>query len=114
EGLVTPSARGMLRVRAYTPTEIRELFQVRAALEGLAGRLVIASPQRATARTAVRHAVARLDDRHRDFIAHVDADMAFHLLLCELSGNSMLTASWQQVARRSRVASLALRADQAR
>ncbi|MBG0567006.1 GntR family transcriptional regulator [Actinoplanes aureus] len=107
EGLVTPSARGMLRVRAYTSTEIRELFQVRAALEGLAVRLIIASPQRDTAVTALRHAVARLDERHRDFIAHVDADMAFHLLLCELSGNSMLTTSWQQLAGRIRTTVMA-------
>src|SRR3712207_234541 len=46
EGLVTPSARGMLRVRSHTATEVRELFQVRAALEALAVRLVIASPKR--------------------------------------------------------------------
>src|SRR5689334_23122426 len=44
EGLVTPSARGMLRVRSHTETEIKELFQVRAALEGLAVRLLIAAP----------------------------------------------------------------------
>ena len=46
EGLVTPTARGMLRVRSHTATEIKELFQVRAALEGLAVRLLIASPKR--------------------------------------------------------------------
>jgi DNA-binding GntR family transcriptional regulator len=36
EGLVTAGNRGMLRVNAVSPTEVRELFRVRAALEGLA------------------------------------------------------------------------------
>ena len=113
EGLVTPSARGMLRVRSYTPTEIRELFQVRAALEGLAVRLVIASAHREKAVAALRRAVSHLDDTHQDFIAHVDADMAFHLQLCELSGNTMLTTSWQQLAGRIRTTVMARGEDQA-
>ncbi len=107
EGLVTPSARGMLRVRSHTATEIKELFQVRAALEGLAVRLLIASPKRDAAVAALRGAVADLDDTHRDFMAHVDADMAFHLLLCELSGNSMLATAWRQLAGRIRVTIMA-------
>jgi DNA-binding GntR family transcriptional regulator len=107
EGLVTPSARGMLRVRSHTATEIKELFQVRAALEGLAVRLLIASPERDAVVAALRRAVADLDDTHRDFIAHVDADMAFHLLLCELSGNSMLETAWRQLAGRIRVTIMA-------
>jgi DNA-binding GntR family transcriptional regulator len=93
----------MLRVRSNTATEVRELFQVRAALEGLAVRLLIASPKRNAAVAALRRALSDLDDADRDFIAHVDADMAFHLLLCELSGNSMLVTAWSQLAGRIRV-----------
>jgi DNA-binding GntR family transcriptional regulator len=113
EGLVTPSARGMLRVRSHTATEIRELFQVRAALEVLAVRLLIASPKRDAAVAALRSALSELDDTHRDFIAHVDADMAFHLLLCQLSGNSMLVTTWQQLAGRIRVTIMARGEEQA-
>src|SRR3954451_19186826 len=51
EGLVTAGNRGMLRVNALSPTEVRELFRVRAALEGLAVAEIIASPQRAAATT---------------------------------------------------------------
>src|SRR6476620_5852053 len=36
EGLVTIGNRNMLRVSSVSPREIRELFRVRAALEGLA------------------------------------------------------------------------------
>ena len=113
EGLVTAGARGMLRVRTHTATEVRELFQVRAALEGLAVRLIIASPRRDSAVAALRRAVADLDGTHRDFIAHLDADMAFHLLLCELSGNSMLVTAWRQLAGRIRVTIMAYGGEQA-
>ena len=46
EGLVTAGNRGMLRVSTISPREVRELFRVRAALEGLAVSEIIASPQR--------------------------------------------------------------------
>lgn len=107
EGLVTAGARGMLRVRSLTPTEIRELFAVRAALEGLAVRLVIDSPRRDAAVKALRRAVTILDNSTGDFAAQVDADLAFHSLLCDLSGNSMLVASWRQLAGRIRVTIMA-------
>ncbi|BCJ60882.1 GntR family transcriptional regulator [Micromonospora endophytica] len=107
EGLVTPSARGMLRVRSHSATEVRELFQVRAALEGLAVRLIIASPKRRAAVAALRGALADLNEQHGDFMAHVEADKAFHLLLCELSGNSMLATAWRQLAGRIRVTIMA-------
>jgi DNA-binding GntR family transcriptional regulator len=112
EGLATAGARGMLRVRSHTATEIRELFQVRAALEGLAVRLIITSPKRGAAIAELRRALSGLDEAHRDFIAHVDADMAFHLLLCELSGNSMLATAWRGLAGRIRVTIMARGEDQ--
>ena len=107
EGLVTPGARGMLRVRSHTATEVRELFQVRGALEGLAVRLLIASPKRDAVVAELRQAVSALDGPHDDFMAHVDADMSFHRRLCELSGNSMLVAAWRQLAGRIRVTIMA-------
>src|SRR5919199_3825376 len=107
EGLVTPGARGMLRVRSHTATEVRELFQVRAALEGLAVRLLIVSPKRDALVAELRRAVSALDDPHDDFMAHVDADMSFHRRVCELSGNSMLVAAWRQLAGRIRVTIMA-------
>jgi DNA-binding GntR family transcriptional regulator len=113
EGLVTAGARGMLRVRSHSATEVRELFQVRAALEGLAVRLLIAAPAREAAVASLRAAVADLDATHPDFIAHLDADMAFHLLLCELSGNSMLVTAWRQLAGRIRVTIMARRGEEA-
>jgi DNA-binding GntR family transcriptional regulator len=105
EGLVTAGNRGMLRVNSLTPTEVHELFRVRAALEGLAVREVLASPRREAAAGTLRTALERLSD-DAEPAARMDADLAFHLLLCQLSGNSMLVEAWQRLEGRMRVAIL--------
>jgi DNA-binding GntR family transcriptional regulator len=97
EGLVTAGARGMLRVNSLSAAEIRELFQVRGALEGLAVTLIIASPRRNVAVAALRKALSDLDEPDRDFGAHIDADLGFHLLLCQLSENSVLVDAWRHL-----------------
>jgi DNA-binding GntR family transcriptional regulator len=103
EGLVTAGARGMLRVHSLSPAEIRELFQVRGALEGLAVTLLIASPARDAAIARLRSALSDLDDPDHDFSAHIDADLGFHLLLCQLTGNSVLVDAWQHLEGRVRI-----------
>ena len=105
EGLVTGGNRGMLRVNSLSSAEVHELFRVRAALEGLAVREVIASPRREAAAEALRAAVERLSDEDEP-AARMEADLAFHLLLCQLSGNSMLVEAWQRLEGRMRVAIL--------
>lgn len=97
EGLVTAGARGMLRVHSLSPGEIRDLFQVRGALEGLAVTLLIASPKRNAAVATLRKALSDLDDHDHDFSAHIDADLGFHLLLCQLSENSVLVDAWRHL-----------------
>lgn len=106
EGLVAAGTRGMLRVNSLTPTEVRELFQVRAALEGLAVRQIIASPRRAAAVAALREALEDLAGKGEDVAARVEADLTFHLQLCRLGGNSMLVEAWQHLEGRMRVAIL--------
>lgn len=106
EGLVVAGARGMLRVRVLSPQEVRELFQVREALEGLAVAQVIASPDRTAAVAALREALRRLDQAlavQDDLEGQVEADLAFHLLLCELSGNSMLVTTWRHLEGPTRI-----------
>jgi DNA-binding GntR family transcriptional regulator len=105
EGLVTAGNRGMLRVNSLTAAEVHELFRVRAALEGLAVREVIASPRRESAAATQRTALERLSDEEEPS-ARMEADLAFHLLLCQLSGNSMLVEAWQRLEGRMRVAIL--------
>jgi DNA-binding GntR family transcriptional regulator len=105
EGLVTAGNRGMLRVNSLTPGEVRELFEVRAALESLAVRELISSPRRESAVAALRQALEHLDEE-ADVTARIQADLAFHLLLCRLAGNSMLVEAWQRLEGRMRVAIL--------
>ena len=102
EGLVTAGARGMLRVSTVTPREIRELFRVRAALEGLAAAEIIASSGRDAAVATLHTALDRLVD-DGDFAEQLEADLEFHLLLCRLSGNGMLVDSWRHLEGRIRV-----------
>ena len=103
EGLVTAGNRGMLRVNEISPTEVRELFRVRAALESLAVTEIIRSADRARAVAALREALARLESTEGDFAANLEADLDFHLLLCRLSGNSMLVEAWRYLEGRVRV-----------
>ena len=105
EGLVTAGNRGMLRVNSLTSVEVHELFRVRAALEALAVREVIASSRRESATASLRTALERLSDEDEPS-ARMEADPAFHLLLCQLSGNSMLVEAWQRLEGRMRVAIL--------
>jgi DNA-binding GntR family transcriptional regulator len=105
EGLVTASNRNMLRVSTISPRDVRELFRVRAALEGLALSEIIASPQRKKAVRALREALSRLADTDDagDFTTRLEADLGFHLVLCELSGNAVLVEAWRYLEGRIRV-----------
>jgi DNA-binding GntR family transcriptional regulator len=105
EGLVTSGNRGMLRVNRLTGAEVRELFKVRAALEGLAVSEIIASSRRDDAVSTLREALAGLGSG--DFGERVAADLDFHLLLCRLSGNTMLVDAWRALEGRIRVTIMA-------
>ncbi len=103
EGLVTAGNRNMLRVSTISPKAVRELFRVRAALEGLAVAEIIASTEREKAVATLRKGLARLSDSEGDFATKLEADLGFHLLLCQLSGNAMLVEAWRYLEGRIRV-----------
>jgi DNA-binding GntR family transcriptional regulator len=104
EGLVEAGPRGRLRVNSLSGDEIRGLYQVRAALEGLAATTIIRSPRRAEAVAALRAALDELAEESSEFTERVEADLAFHLLLCQLADNPMLVESWRHLEGRIRVA----------
>jgi DNA-binding GntR family transcriptional regulator len=110
EGLVTAGNRNMLRVSTISPKEVRELFRVRAALEGLAAAEIIASPRRDAAVDTLRASLSRIGGTD-DFAQRLEADLGFHLLLCQLSGNSMLVESWRHLEGRIRVTIMNCEAD---
>jgi DNA-binding GntR family transcriptional regulator len=104
EGLLTVGDRGRLRVNSLSPDEVRGLYQVRAALEGLAAVTIIRSPNKARAVATLREAAARLSNLAADLNARVEADLGFHLRLCELADNPMLVESWRHLEGRIRIA----------
>ena len=112
EGLVTAGNRGMLRVNTISPEEVRELFRVRAALESLAVTEIIRSVEVSRAVRALRDALSRLEGVDGDFAAKLEADLSFHLLLCTLSGNSMLVEAWRYLEGRIRVTIMNYESDQ--
>ena len=98
EGLISAGARGRLSVRHLDAKEITDIFDVRAALEALAAQTLAGRQDRAEAVSALRAAVAdmerwaasNLDDR-------IEADLAFHRTMCQLSANEMLLHSWSSL-----------------
>ena len=104
EGLVTSDARGRLSVRVVTAREVEEIFAVRHALESLALELICARDDRAAVAAQARQALETLRDTEGDFVAQLDADLAFHERLCELSGNETLLQSWRSVSGLARAA----------
>ncbi|MET0899724.1 MAG: GntR family transcriptional regulator [Mycobacterium sp.] len=95
EGLISAGARGRLAVRHLDTKEIRDIFNVRAALESLAARELAGLADRtrvvATLREAVldmeKWAASNLEDR-------IEADLRFHRTMCQLTGNETLLHQW--------------------
>lgn len=98
EGLISAGARGRLSVRHLDAKEIRDIFNVRAALESLAARELSTSAERGEfvklLRDAVddmdRWAASNLDDR-------IEADLRFHRTMCQLTGNETLLHQWSSL-----------------
>jgi DNA-binding GntR family transcriptional regulator len=99
EGLVTVRPRRGAEVRSITPEELIDSYQVREALEVLAVRLAV--PGITDAELAD---LDELVDRMSEHAKHgavgdfFTANVAFHELLCELSGNSKLLEVYRRLA----------------
>jgi GntR family transcriptional regulator, rspAB operon transcriptional repressor len=91
EGLVTVRPRRGAEVRSLTPQELIDAYQVREALEVMAVRLAVPRSSQAdlTRLDELVNSMAEFarQDRVAEFFA---ANVAFHELLCQLSGNKKL------------------------
>ena len=98
EQLVEVAPSGRPQVRTLDSRMVREIFEVRGALEGLAADLIARSPDRTEKQARLREQLSVFDE-HRDgsMLDLVDADLSFHRTLCELSGNEMLLGSWRSL-----------------
>jgi DNA-binding GntR family transcriptional regulator len=97
-------------VRAVSPDELAEIYPVRAALEEVAAR---AAATRLRASDLVR-LERELDAMHRaaaegDLHAQAEHDAAFHRIVVEASGNSILVDVWGSLRVESRTLITALK-----
>jgi DNA-binding GntR family transcriptional regulator len=107
--LVEENGRRGLVVCAIDPVGIRELYQVRTALDALAARLAaervaartIDTAQRRAAQRALAAGLALAPDA--PVLAFIQADVAFHTALYRLSGNRAIedtvAAQWPHLKR---------------
>lgn len=91
------------RVRVFGEEEMIEVYPVRASLEELAARLAAASL--AGDVTALEAEVEAMRDavRRGDTNALAQHDIAFHRLIVEAAGNSVLEQCWKSLGVESRI-----------
>jgi len=97
-GLVrTEKNRGVF-VRQVSLDEANEIYEVRAALEGMVGRLA-AKRIHPTQLEGLRAVVKRMHavGRSRDAAAYYPLNVQFHALLLEAAGNRALAANYRRV-----------------
>jgi DNA-binding GntR family transcriptional regulator len=104
EGLLTADSRGRLSVRVVTIREVAEIFAVRDALESLALQQICKVEDRSGVVNELRQQLDGLRAAEGDFTAQLDADLAFHARMCELSGNATLLQTWRGVSGLARAA----------
>jgi DNA-binding GntR family transcriptional regulator len=98
EGLVEVGERGRLKARTLDDREIAQVFQVRAALEGLAAELLCRLEDRSEVVARLSESLDAMTDAGADVRELIETDLDFHRRLCELSGNTALVQSWDMIA----------------
>jgi len=89
EGFVTKASGRSARVVSLSEESVLRLYELRGALEGLAGRLAAERKADTTRLQEIVDAM-RLATEENVAPALLDADLSFHLELCSLSGNEYL------------------------
>ena len=93
-GLVVTEPYKGSRVREVTKADIKEAYQVRAALEELAGTLAAASFRGKAAELSKLAGAIREAARRKEIGKYVQCDLAFHRAIVEAAGNKVLLRSW--------------------
>jgi DNA-binding GntR family transcriptional regulator len=98
EGLLSAGPRGRLSVRHLDEKEIRDIYDVRAALESLAARTLCELPERQTVIFSLRAAIDAMKAAERESLQkRVELDLEFHRTLCRLTGNETLLHTWESL-----------------
>ena len=91
------------RVRVFGEEELVEVYPVRAALEELAARLAAEKLDGDVAALEVELEAMKEAVRQDDTHALVEHDVAFHRLIVEAAGNSVLEQCWKSLGVESRI-----------
>jgi DNA-binding GntR family transcriptional regulator len=89
DGLVTKAQGRSARVVNLSADDVRQIYEMRGALEGLAARLA-AEKRCDTTRVEQELSIMQRSAERNDVAGLLDANLSFHLGLCELSGNTYL------------------------
>jgi DNA-binding GntR family transcriptional regulator len=98
-GIVTLNPRRGARVRMPSPKELADVSLVRAEIDGLAARLAAERMREATLvelASLIESMFERL--RRQDFPGVTEADVRFHQLIAQASGNHALQRTFDQLA----------------
>ncbi len=97
EGLLTEQPRRGTFVVSLTPQDVRDIYALRAAIEGAAARQLCRHQDAAAIATLARavEAIGAAADEG-DSAAVARADLAFHEQLCRLSGNERLLETFRR------------------
>lgn len=89
QGFLEKSSGRSARVTSLSPGDIRQIYQIRAAMEGLAARL---AAQRKADLEPMEQALQKMRDAasREDLTAYYLHDLDFHVALCDCSGNRFL------------------------
>lgn len=93
-GLVEGVERNSLRVRALTPQEITELYELRAVVESQAAAKVLLRPDRRQIIDELEQLLEQIDAA-TVYAERFEKDLAFHEAMVRAGGNQMLLAAWQ-------------------
>ena len=102
-GLIEGEDRLGVRVAEISSVQLRELFDVRAALEGLAATTIVAQGRGEEVASRLEK---RLPDPSRaaSLAEALEGDLGFHEALCAESGNATLLEMWRDLQDRMRIA----------
>jgi DNA-binding GntR family transcriptional regulator len=89
EGFLEKTSGHSARVTSLTASDIRQIYQLRAAMEGLAARL---TAQQNSDLGPMEQALSRMREAaaEEDLTAYYAHDLEFHVALCDCSGNRFL------------------------
>lgn len=96
EGFVTKALGRSARVVNLSAEDVRQTYEMRGALEGLAARL---AAERGAEPTEAEEALRAMEQaaKEDDLAELLEANLRYHLSLCRLSGNSLLIEDAQRL-----------------